>query len=378
MMRWIAMFFSLVCALSTLAIAPGQDAAPPPAGPRLELSAAEWNFGDVWQGVDLRTEMSIRNSGTAPLIITEFTGSCGCTPVRKPKLTLQPGESDTFEIRYDSLKHVGRAQQHVLIKSNDPATPEFRLKVLGNVRMLYSLSNPSGAAFGRLTPEMRETAVIEIRNAHVSPLTLALRPLPDDAVIAAALREKEAGRVYEIEVTTRPPLRMGAWNGSIVLDANYESLRELHVPYSMLVHERVVLEPATLILPFAATNPMPRAVRIAHLADRPLKITQLRCPVPEITAEIVPEGIPATRAGRPDHFRYLQVRFATAVGYELPADGVDVELMTDDPEFPRLALKLKGQRAAESRARTVKASRAGPRPPRGGPPASQPASAPIP
>ena len=71
------------------------------AGPRIELSPAEFDFGELWQGMPAEREFTVKNAGDAPLTISSRS-NCGCTVATPPKSPLEPGESCTFKIRYDT------------------------------------------------------------------------------------------------------------------------------------------------------------------------------------------------------------------------------------------------------------------------------------
>ena len=110
-----------------------------PAKPRLELSAQEWNFGEVWQGLPVKHEVKVTNAGTAPLTIT-VTSSCGCTVPTPPKSPLDPGESGTMTISYDAAHRRGPANQTLTIATNDPERATVSFVVRGEVKPTYDVT----------------------------------------------------------------------------------------------------------------------------------------------------------------------------------------------------------------------------------------------
>ena len=131
--------------------------------PRLELSPTALNFGEVWQGERAAGEFTVRNVGTAPLTLT-LKSSCGCTVASKPRSPLEPGESDTFRITYDTFKRKGKANQTVTLTTNDPDQPNVRIAVTGEVKPLYSTSPAEGLVFDRLTSDSQVTQTLRIES----------------------------------------------------------------------------------------------------------------------------------------------------------------------------------------------------------------------
>ncbi len=105
--------------------------------PRIELSAASFNWGDINPAAGIRTETFwVKNSGTALLNITGVSTSCGCTKAEVDKEVLQPGEQAQLIISYDPGTHkglVGPIKRMVYIQSNDPLHQEVSLELVGNM-----------------------------------------------------------------------------------------------------------------------------------------------------------------------------------------------------------------------------------------------------
>ncbi|MBV6483613.1 MAG: hypothetical protein KFKLKKLM_00059 [Flavobacteriales bacterium] len=89
------------------------------------------DYGTIEQGADGMREFKFKNTGKEPLIISNATGSCGCTVPTWPKEPIKPGESSTIKVKYDT-KRLGAINKSVTITSNaTEATKVLRIK--GNV-----------------------------------------------------------------------------------------------------------------------------------------------------------------------------------------------------------------------------------------------------
>lgn len=77
--------------------------------------------------------VEFKNTGDAPLIITDVKSTCGCTVPTKPKAPIMPGKSDKIEIKYNM--HPGPIRKTITVESNAANYPEGRipLKITGEV-----------------------------------------------------------------------------------------------------------------------------------------------------------------------------------------------------------------------------------------------------
>mgnify|MGYP002063185881 CR=1 FL=1 len=73
---------------------------------------------DVLFGVRI---FKFKNTGNAPLIVSDVKSSCGCTIPKKPKDPIMPGESGEIEVKYDT-KRVAPIRKTVTVISNADTT----------------------------------------------------------------------------------------------------------------------------------------------------------------------------------------------------------------------------------------------------------------
>ena len=104
--------------------------------PRIELSTASFDLGDIHPELGVRTEtFKVYNKGGAPLKITSVSTSCGCTTAEVDKDDIPAGGEATLTVSYDPSVHpglVGEIKRIVYIQSNDPLQEEAELELTGN------------------------------------------------------------------------------------------------------------------------------------------------------------------------------------------------------------------------------------------------------
>lgn len=90
------------------------------------------DYGTIDQGADGKREFVLTNNGNQPLVITNATGSCGCTVPTFPKEPILPGKSAVIGVKYDTNR-VGAFTKTVTVTSNATAGASKVLTIKGTV-----------------------------------------------------------------------------------------------------------------------------------------------------------------------------------------------------------------------------------------------------
>ena len=129
-MKNLFSFFAFMLLTATLTFAQTKDATPtqvakeviteaaPTDGPVMEFEATEVDYGTIEQHSDPLRTFHFKNTGTAPLVIKQAKGSCGCTVPTYPKEPIAPGEKAVIEVRYDT-KRIGSFTKTVTLTTNE-------------------------------------------------------------------------------------------------------------------------------------------------------------------------------------------------------------------------------------------------------------------
>lgn len=130
---------SLVFALAAAACCGGALAQQPkpsatPAGPRISVEPARFDFGSALPNKTLTKEFLIRNFGSAELLIESVSTTCGCTVGRLDTRTLKPGMAVPLRVSLETRSYSGALQRAVLIRSNDPTKGLLEVRVQANVQ----------------------------------------------------------------------------------------------------------------------------------------------------------------------------------------------------------------------------------------------------
>lgn len=100
----------------------------------IKFEQSEFNFGKIRQGDKVDYEFLFTNIGKEPLIISNVTGSCGCTVPEWPKEPIKKGEKGKIKVTFNSAGKQGMQDKTITINSNAATNPVV-LHIKGNVEV---------------------------------------------------------------------------------------------------------------------------------------------------------------------------------------------------------------------------------------------------
>ena len=89
------------------------------------------DYGEVEFESDGKRIFKFKNIGTAPLVFTRISSSCGCTIPKKPEKPIEPGDVGEIEVEYDT-KREGLFMKAISVVSNSK-NPSTILRIKGEV-----------------------------------------------------------------------------------------------------------------------------------------------------------------------------------------------------------------------------------------------------
>ncbi|ADR21902.1 hypothetical protein MATR_04650 [Marivirga tractuosa] len=112
--------------------------------PSMEFEEKTHDFGTITEGEVVTKVFKFKNTGEAPLIISNATSSCGCTVPSYPKdKPIAPGEEGEIEVKYNSRGKKNQDNKVVRITANTwPATNNITIKAFVEPKANASGSGP--------------------------------------------------------------------------------------------------------------------------------------------------------------------------------------------------------------------------------------------
>ncbi len=284
-------FVRLIATLSALLLGvahageaprPGSADITQASGPRLTVSEPSHDFGTVRQGRTQRHLFTLANAGTERLEITDIQSSCGCTTVGDWPKTLKPGESAALPVELDTAQFLGPVAKAITIVSNDPAQ-ETVLELKANIWTPITVSNPTLIIPPGSDPTTAATRTATVRNETETPLKLGA-PESDSPRFKAGLREIEPGRLFEVIVTTVPPLTEGTHSGTLTVTTSNKEMPVISIRAIATVLPAVQVAPAEFLLPSTKLD-LPEKRFAVVLSNRAfgLEVTDVTTNAPGVT-----------------------------------------------------------------------------------------------
>ena len=101
--------------------------------PVLEFDKTEHDFGELEARKNVETVFNYKNTGDAPLVITNISSSCGCTiPKDWSREPLAPGETGNFTVKFNGSGS-GNVSKTVTVTANTENGAE-RVKIKAFVK----------------------------------------------------------------------------------------------------------------------------------------------------------------------------------------------------------------------------------------------------
>lgn len=355
---WRMQVLGLAVLLAGIGQAPGQErgarpdapapaATQPAADPRLEVTPADFKFGSIWQGAECKREFTLKNVGTEPLRL-RADSTCGCTVPTQPKTPLDPGESTTISVAYDT-KRIGAAHKKVMIKLIEPQQVLREIDVEGEVKPVFALSSER-LLFEGLEPNSPPASnSIRLENKYGQPVGLKLAEDQASGAFTVELKEVEAGQVYELVATTKPPLQKGSNRAVVMLEPTVPGLGNITINVFANCQPRVITTPMQLRVPIGQTGPQTQTVRVQYQTDKPIQVRDVRMTDGQIQWELLPAAPPPPQAKTAVH----QLKVVLPDADHMPQSGSRLIITTDDPdEFKELTIPIVRSTAANRPAGT--------------------------
>jgi hypothetical protein len=97
--------------------------------PVMEFSEKVHDFGRITEGDVVTKVFKFKNTGEAPLIISDAKSSCGCTVPSFTEKPIAPGEEGELEVKYNSRGKKNQDNKVVRVTANTwPATNNLTIK----------------------------------------------------------------------------------------------------------------------------------------------------------------------------------------------------------------------------------------------------------
>ncbi len=203
------------------------------AQPKLEIGGGTTHdWGDVKSYESpLKTDITLKNSGDAKLVIEQVKPTCGCTTAPLDKSELKPGESTVMHVTLNLGRSTGPLSKGITIRSNDPERSTQIVRLKANVINPIDLSPKAYITFDKMQVGREKTVKLKIINRSEQTVTLKdITYSPSDLVVnlqgEITLKPNE-----EIPLVVKAtPKKTGYYSCKVTIKTTHPEIPEISIP----------------------------------------------------------------------------------------------------------------------------------------------------
>lgn len=210
--------------------------------PDISFVNSSFDFGDIFRGENIEHVYKFKNKGKGNLRINKVSTSCGCTAAVIRSVNTSYKESGEIKINFNSKSDVGKVSKHVIVYSNDPDTPEYKLTIFGNV-VEEVVVVPRKLNFTEILYGTGVTKNISIKSI-VDPEFEISQIVSNNASIVTVLKPDKFKNGYLVEASLNKDAKLGRLNGKIIIHTNSKRMEKIEIPfYGKVVGDMSVYPP---------------------------------------------------------------------------------------------------------------------------------------
>jgi hypothetical protein len=309
--------------------------------PRAVPGATQHNFGGVRRGEKVVWTFPLHNDGDTPLTITNVRFSMPGMTARLPG-QVEPGRDGAIALEWATDRVQGSVRGVAIVQTSDRRTPSLTLVLAGTVHAPIDIE-PIPAVFISSFRGEDVRRELTLRSNQPGPVTLRLDS-DQGAHYVAALEPVEPGRSWRLTVKPSPATRPGRYEETLRIRSDEPTIGQLELAVHMLVKADVYTNPDEIDfgeIPLSRIRQQPGALGfleqfiILKKREGTFRLRSIRSDVAALALRVTPtsseSGIFRIDAGlRPE-------------GLQPGTLEGTIWIETDDPEFPRLTVQVRGR-----------------------------------
>lgn len=298
------------------------------AAPRAVVEKPVVDVGKVKKGELIRHEFVIRNTGDAPLEISEVKPSCGCTVVEFDR-KIAPGASGKVGVVIETAAFGGGIAKSATVFTNDTENPKLSLVVKANVREPV-VARPGYARFMTVEGQAVEPSVQTISTSDGGPVEVLGVKSPYPFLRVSHSRQ---GEEWQVTLSLDRSAPAGSMADYVLVRTDHPEQPEVKIAVSGLV--RPIISVAPRVADFGRrelTEPQSKSLEVKNQGEADVEVTEVTSDVAGLEAELE-----AIEEGR--HYR-VNLTLTDA----LPKGDFEgrLTIKTSSPRQPVVEIPLRG------------------------------------
>ncbi len=236
--------------------------------PSVEIPRMRQDFGEVFERAKYEYSFTVRNRGTADLVIEDVKPACGCTVAKYDKV-IAPGGEGKIELVLDGERVHGEFAKTAVVKTNDPEHPELTLTIAGHEIPFLNVV-PEGTIYlhGRYDEAVEKSVTLTSNEKDFDLKITGVTSNIDDK-IEYQVKPGSARGSFVLDVKKKMNTPPSSAYGNITVATNSEKSPETILQVHVMTKGSISVTPQTLnygMVQFgakgAAGNPVTKSVMI--------------------------------------------------------------------------------------------------------------------
>ncbi len=307
--------------------APGTNTA----GARIQFATPVYDFGKVRSGELVKYAYAFTNIGDRLLELTAVRPSCGCTTAGEWSRKVEPGQTGSIPIQFNSGNFNGQVAKTITVTCNDTNKPSVVLQLKGTIWKAVDVT-PQYAVLNLTVESPTNSTTVRIVSNEEGPLTL-FAPESNNKVFDAEVKTNQPGKEFLVIIKAVPPLPLGSTRGIVSLKTSSTNMPIISITAIANVQPAVGVAPSQITLPAAPlAKAMSYTVSIRNNGTNSLALSE-----PALNVQGVDVRLREVQQGR-----YFTVTLNFPEGLVLSeGEKVELNVKSNHPLFPLIKVPVR-------------------------------------
>lgn len=212
--------------------------------PKMNVAGGtKFSFGNLYTTKKVQKVISLINSGSDSLFITDVAAACGCTAAMLSNSRIAPQDSGILSITFDVSRFNGWVEKTVGFRTNDPAQPYISIAFTANIIRILEV-DPEYIMFAHAKVDSVMTEEITFKNISTTAIRFLSVTTSSD-IVTADIGNKAIPPNQEATATcVLHPRGAGTYKGNIEFKTDNAQLPVYNIRFFAFVKDDRASTPA--------------------------------------------------------------------------------------------------------------------------------------
>ncbi len=287
-MKRIGLALLMTAFLAGRSVAQDEAPAESAVGPVIACDEPVYDFGTMDNADTVKHTFVIKNTGDTSLDIERVKPSCGCTVANISQKIIPPGETAEITANMSLKGRNGPISKSIIIHSNDPKQPQFRLALAGTATTAIQV-NPDRVFFGQVGPGDATTFNVTLTGVSDTPFSITGTEFTG-GTLETEIVTLEEGKSYRINGTLTAPDSPGSFGGNLKITTDHPNRGGIEVPVAGTIVGPLIIAPEEIVLSANHHQPVTRYIVLRAGTVESFTLESVTPPVDTINTKIYPFG----------------------------------------------------------------------------------------